>query len=113
MFLITSKICTFKSETYLEPSRTSTMELFCENSQRLKAVKDFRKKPPLYIFNCILKVPLQIPFHLKRKRELEATINTPSKDKATGNSYLIIGRICYVSATGSLKNIHHITLPAY
>ena len=31
-------------QAYLEPSQTSTMELFCENSQRLKAVNYFPKK---------------------------------------------------------------------
>ena len=37
---------TGKSEVYLEPSRSctmSTMELFCENSQRLLAVNSLRK----------------------------------------------------------------------
>ena len=29
------KLC-IKAEAYLEPSRTSTMELFCESSSRLK-----------------------------------------------------------------------------
>ena len=32
------------SEVYLEPSQTSTVELFCENSRQLKAVNYFRKK---------------------------------------------------------------------
>ena len=32
------------AEAYSKPTRTSTMELFCENSYRLKAVKYFRKK---------------------------------------------------------------------
>ena len=32
------------TEAYLDPSRKSTMELFCKNSQRLKTVKYFRKK---------------------------------------------------------------------
>ena len=33
------------TETYLDSSRTSTMELFSENSQQLKAVNYFCKKP--------------------------------------------------------------------
>ena len=33
-------------ETYLEPSRTSAMDFFCENSQRLKIAIYFRKKAP-------------------------------------------------------------------
>ena len=33
-------------EAYLEPSRISRMELFCENSTRLKAVNYFCKKAP-------------------------------------------------------------------
>ena len=34
------------SEKYLEPYRTSTMELFCENSLHLLAVNCFHKKFP-------------------------------------------------------------------
>ena len=34
-------------EAYLEPSRTSTMKLFCKYSERLKAVNYFRKNAPL------------------------------------------------------------------
>ena len=33
-------------EAYLERSRTSMMELFCENSQQLKVVNYFGKKAP-------------------------------------------------------------------
>ena len=33
-------------EAYLEHSQTSMMELFCENSQRLKAVNCYGKKAP-------------------------------------------------------------------
>ena len=32
------------SEAYLEPSRTSKMEFFCENSEWLLVVNDFCKK---------------------------------------------------------------------
>ena len=32
-------------EVYLEPTRTSTTELFCENSERFLTVNYFRKKP--------------------------------------------------------------------
>ena len=48
------------SETYLEPSRTSTMELFCEASERLKAVNYFRKKAPEYVFGWVLNTPLRL-----------------------------------------------------
>ena len=34
------------AEAYLQPSRTSTMELFCKNNQRLLAVISFYKKNP-------------------------------------------------------------------
>ena len=39
-------IAPFQSEAYLEPSRTSAMNLFCENSERLKAAHYFRRKAP-------------------------------------------------------------------
>ena len=32
------------SEAHLEPSQTSTMKLFCENSKQLSVVNYFRKK---------------------------------------------------------------------
>ena len=35
-----------RTEKYLEPNRTSTMELFCENSLHLLAVNCFHKKFP-------------------------------------------------------------------
>ena len=40
------------AEAYLEPSQTTTMKLFCENSQRLKAVDYFSKK------SFVVEVPL-------------------------------------------------------
>ena len=35
------------AEAYLEPSRISTMEFFCESNQRLKVVNCFRKNASL------------------------------------------------------------------
>ena len=37
------------TETYLEPSQTSMMELFCKNSSQLAIVKCFLKKAPLWM----------------------------------------------------------------
>ena len=34
------------TEAYLDPTRTSTIELFCKNSQRLLARNYFHKKDP-------------------------------------------------------------------
>ena len=38
-------------EAYLKPSRTSAMELFCKNSQQLKAINLSCKKPLWEIFD--------------------------------------------------------------
>ena len=43
------------TEAYLEPSRTSTMEFFCENSWRLKPVNYFRKRGQSYVLHLVLK----------------------------------------------------------
>ena len=43
---------------YLELSRTSTMELFCENSERPLAINYFRKKAPSQMFDWTLNTPL-------------------------------------------------------
>ena len=43
----------------LEPSRTSTMKPFCENSLRLKTENYFRKKALSWMFDCILNTPHQ------------------------------------------------------
>ena len=45
-------------ETYLELSQTSTMEIFCENSQQLKAINYFRKKSPSQMFHLVLNTSL-------------------------------------------------------
>ena len=47
-----------QSKAYLEPSRTSKMELFCKNSQQLKAVNYSCKKTPSYMFDWVLNTPL-------------------------------------------------------
>ena len=48
------------SEAYLEPSRTSTTELLCENSYGLKSVNYFRKKALSQIFDWVLNTPLNV-----------------------------------------------------
>ena len=37
------------TEAYLEPSQTSTVELFCENSWRLVAINYFCTNAPSYV----------------------------------------------------------------
>ena len=46
------------AEAYLEPSRTSAMELFLENNQRLLAINYFRKKAPPQSLDWTLNKPL-------------------------------------------------------
>ena len=41
-------------EVYLEPSRTSMMEIFCENNYRLNVVNYFRKKVLSWMFDWVL-----------------------------------------------------------
>ena len=43
---------------YLEPSRTSTMELFGENRLRLKAVNTFHENAPFWMFDWLLNTTL-------------------------------------------------------
>ena len=43
-----------RADAYLEPSGTSTMDLFCGNSQRLLAVYYFCKKAPSLLFDWVL-----------------------------------------------------------
>ena len=45
------------TESHLESCQTSTMELFCKNSQWSKDVDCFRKKAPLQIYSWIPKAP--------------------------------------------------------
>ena len=45
------------AEKYLEPSRTSMMERFCNNSQQLKDVNYFRKNSPSYLFDQVINTP--------------------------------------------------------
>lgn len=63
LIFIVSKILVYKFlkhflVVYLEPSWTSTMELFYENNWWLKAVNCLRKKAPLWILNGLLNTPL-------------------------------------------------------
>ena len=53
------------TEAYLETSRTSTMELFGENSQRLLAPDYFRKKASSQMFDWVLNTPLMYYRNLK------------------------------------------------
>ena len=46
------------TEVHLEPSQTSTMELFSKNSQQLITVKYFCKKALLQMFHWVLNMPL-------------------------------------------------------
>ena len=46
------------TEACLEPSRTSTMELFCKNSERFVAINYFRKNIPSQMFDRVLNTPL-------------------------------------------------------
>ena len=49
-----------KSEVYLEPSRTSVMEVFCENSYcSFKLLTIFAKKAPSLISDKVLNAPLK------------------------------------------------------
>ena len=41
-------------ETNLEPSQTSTMNFFCENSEQLEAVKYFDKKASSLMYDWVL-----------------------------------------------------------
>ena len=43
-----------QAEAYLEPSRTSVMEPFCENSYQFKTFKYFRKEALTYLFEWVL-----------------------------------------------------------
>ena len=47
-----------QSEANLESSRTSTVELYCGNSQRIKAVGYFRRRAPSWMFDRILNATL-------------------------------------------------------
>ena len=52
-------------QVYLEPSRTSTMEPFCEKGAfLLKAVNYFRRKAALQMFDWVLNKPLEPPYIL-------------------------------------------------
>ena len=45
-----------EAEAYLEHSRTSTTEVFCKNSERIKAVNYFHRKAPSSLFDWGLKM---------------------------------------------------------
>ena len=50
-------IISYWTELHLEPSQTSTMEPFCENSQLPKDVDHFRKQAPPQMFDWIPNAP--------------------------------------------------------
>ena len=57
-----------QSETHLESSRTSAVELYCGKSQRIKATGCFRRKAPSWMFDRILNATLPnnyLPLHEK------------------------------------------------
>ena len=60
-------------EAHLEPNRTSTMKLFCRNSQWRNVVNYFRKKAPPYMFDCdsIVYVRLHTPRSFIQARNYE------------------------------------------
>ena len=47
-----------QSEAHMESSRTSAVELYCGNSQRIKAVGYFRRRAPSWMFDRILNATL-------------------------------------------------------
>ena len=47
-----------QSEAHLKSSRTSAVELYCGNSQRIKAVGYFRRRAPSWMFDRILNATL-------------------------------------------------------
>ena len=51
-----------RPEEYLEPSRTSTVELLSGNSYQLLAVNYIHKKTPSQMVDWVLNAPLQIHF---------------------------------------------------
>ena len=56
-----------QSEAHLESSRTSAVELYCGNSQRIKAVGYFRRRGPSWMFDRILMRPCPIIIFLYTK----------------------------------------------
>ena len=63
-----------QSEAHLESSRTSEVELYCRNSQRIKAVGYFRRRAPSWMFDRILNATLlftpkirNIPWNVLRR----------------------------------------------
>ena len=49
----------YNSQVYLEQSRTSMMELFCEDSKLLLAINYFCERTPPQMFDWVLNTPLQ------------------------------------------------------
>ena len=50
-------VISYGTESHLESRQTSTMELFCKNSQRSKDVEYFHKKASPQIYDCISNGP--------------------------------------------------------
>ena len=62
------------AEAYLEPNQTSTMEIFRENSQRLKTVDCFCKKVPSQMLDWVLKTLLMWMYLIIFRRVFSACI---------------------------------------
>ena len=62
-------------EAYLEPSRRSTMEHYCKNNQRVKAVNNFHKSTSFQTFDRVLNTPLSSE---KTLQECEYMTNSSS-----------------------------------
>ena len=81
------------SEAYLEPSRTSLMGFFCENSYRLKAAYDFRKKAPSQMFDWILNTPLEL---YEKNKEKQAFLLAHANTSILLHTYIYIYIYIYI-----------------
>ena len=57
-----------KSEGHMESSRTAAVEVYCGNSQRIKAIGYFRRRAPFWMFDRIVNVTQPnnyVPLHQK------------------------------------------------
>ena len=104
-FLVTSKLKGI-SEVYLEPCRTFTMELFCKNSQRLKVVKYFRKKAPVYMFDECLRLSRTTDC-IRSAKLTERYLNSPhvTNKMPTTNGYRRPGKTKHFFKSRNLLSI--------
>ena len=73
-----------EAEPYLEHSRTSTMEVFCKNSERIKLVNYFCKKATSSMFDWVLKMLLGGRDDIM---EIRTVISVASKTMSYINKY--------------------------